>query len=136
MGRKLNMRWKISLPGKVNPVIPEFVIQIGFRVIGNHQMCAMALDPGELESMTLVESALLSLSTKCLAGLTAPVARNTMHAHALIATLTELAKTHGYSTISQFCQQAHGDAATLRKLLQLTAFDANQKMQYSHQDTT
>lgn len=119
------------MPGKVNPVIPEFVIQIGFRMVGNYQMCAMALDHGELdlnvwesplvfgilESMTLAESALLSLSTKCLAGLTAPVEPNLSHAHSTIALLTELAKTHGYSTISKLCQQA-GDVTALRKLLQ------------------
>ena len=46
------------MPGKVNPVIPEFVIQCCFQVLGNHAACAGVLDHGELD-LNVWESVLL-----------------------------------------------------------------------------
>ncbi|HEX7010599.1 MAG TPA: lyase family protein, partial [Phycisphaeraceae bacterium] len=37
------------MPGKVNPVIPEFLIQAGFQAMGAHHACQAALDHGELD---------------------------------------------------------------------------------------
>jgi fumarate hydratase class II len=37
------------MPGKVNPVMAEFLIQTGFHVIGNHTACSAGLDHGELD---------------------------------------------------------------------------------------
>ena len=37
------------MPGKVNPVVPEFMIQLCMQVAGKHAACVMALDHGELD---------------------------------------------------------------------------------------
>ena len=37
------------MPGKVNPVIPEVVNQIAFKVIGNDLTVTMAAEAGQLE---------------------------------------------------------------------------------------
>lgn len=125
------------MPGKVNPVMPEFVIQVGFRIIGNYHMSAMAIDHGELdlnvwespvvfailESMDLLGTALRGLSKKCLAGMTAPEWPNSERANSLIVKLTELAKIHGYSRISDLCKKADGDFGRIRELLRQEGFD-------------
>ncbi|MFT7586120.1 MAG: aspartate ammonia-lyase [Cellvibrionaceae bacterium] len=119
------------MPGKINPVIPEFLIQVCFRVIGNHQMCSMAVDHGELdlnvwespvvfgilESMNLLDSALSAFVDKCLNGLTVPAAMNDRKAGSIIAHLAELMKIHGYSTISNICKDGGGDFDRIRELL-------------------
>ena len=37
------------MPGKINPVVPEFLIQICFQVIGYNAACQSSLDHGELD---------------------------------------------------------------------------------------
>lgn len=37
------------MPGKVNPVIPEVVNQVAFRVIGNDLTVTIASEAGQLE---------------------------------------------------------------------------------------
>jgi aspartate ammonia-lyase len=119
------------MPGKINPAVPEFVVQLAFRVMGHHAMCAAGLDHGDLdlnvwessmicavlESLELLESGLAVFSEKCVRGLTVDVERNARHADTLIPSLTRLSKRHGYSTITAICKEAGGDARRLRELL-------------------
>src|SRR5690606_11455503 len=46
------------MPGKINPVIPEYAIQPGFRIMGDHATCRAALDHGELD-LNIWESAVV-----------------------------------------------------------------------------
>ena len=119
------------MPGKVNPVMPEFLIQVCFRVSGNHQTCSMAVDHGELdlnvwespvvfgilESMSLLQSAVGAFTEKCLVGLTVSAAVNDQKAASIIAHLAELMKVHGYSTLSDVCKAGGGDFDKIRALL-------------------
>ena len=119
------------MPGKVNPVIPEFLIQLCFKISGNHSASAMALDHGELDlnvwesvlvfnildSMDLLASGVSSFRQHCVAGLDIDVARNRSNADTIIPLLTELMKRHGYSRISGLCKQAAGDPQKIRALL-------------------
>jgi aspartate ammonia-lyase len=73
------------MPAKVNPVIPEVVNQVCFKVIGNDITIAMAAEAGQLqlnvmepviaqslfESIELLSNAFSSLSEKCVDGITA-----------------------------------------------------------------
>lgn len=118
------------MPGKINPVMPEFLIQVCFRVVGNHAMGAKAVDHGELdlnvwesplvfgilESMALLESAVAPFTERCLTGLSVPAAINDQKAGSIIALLAELMKQHGYSTISNICKKAKGDFDQIRFL--------------------
>jgi len=119
------------MPGKINPVMPEFVIQLSFKICGNDEACRMALDHGELdlnvwesivtfsllESMELAESAAAALSTRCFSGLVVHRDRNDRNVGTIIPLLTELMKQHGYSAVSDVCKQAGGDSVRLRSLL-------------------
>jgi aspartate ammonia-lyase len=116
------------MPGKINPVIPEFLAQIGFRVCGNHRTCTMALDHGELDlnvwesamvfpildSMELLETALRSLTEKCLDGIVPDMETNARHCQSIIPQLVRLAGIHGYSTISKLCKDAGGEPGNIR----------------------
>jgi aspartate ammonia-lyase len=129
------------MPGKVNPVVPEFVIQIAFRVIGNHAMCAAGLDHGELdlnvwessmlvpilEAMELLESGIEAFMSRCVLGMRPNPEANARHARTLIPRLTRLSRLHGYQRVTAICKQAQGDLSTLRKLLDRNFPDSNRQ---------
>lgn len=73
------------MPAKVNPVIPEVVNQVSFKIIGNDLTITLAAEAGQLqlnvmepviasslfESVTLLKKACHTLETKCVRGITA-----------------------------------------------------------------
>ncbi len=73
------------MPGKVNPVIPEVVNQVCFKVIGNDTTIMMASEAGQLqlnvmepvivqtlmESIQLTKNGLIALKEKCIEGIVA-----------------------------------------------------------------
>lgn len=73
------------MPGKVNPVIPEVVNQIAYRVIGNDLTVTMAAEAGQLElnvmepiivhclfeSIEMLINGMDTLREKCITGITA-----------------------------------------------------------------
>lgn len=119
------------MPGKINPVIPEFLIQTCFKVMGNHAACAAGLNHGELDlniwessmvfnildSMELLESSITVFNKKCLAGVLPVVEVNEKHADSIIPYLTRLAYQYGYQPVNDICKQANGDIKLLKILL-------------------
>ncbi|MDO5979551.1 aspartate ammonia-lyase [Flavivirga spongiicola] len=73
------------MPAKVNPVIPEVVNQVCFKIIGNDVTISFAAEAGQLqlnvmepvlaqclfESVELLSNACVTLAEKCIAGITA-----------------------------------------------------------------
>jgi aspartate ammonia-lyase len=73
------------MPGKVNPVIPEVVNQIAFKVIGNDLTVALAAEAGQLElnvmepviiqslfeSIEMLKNGMKVLTDRCVEGITA-----------------------------------------------------------------
>jgi len=73
------------MPGKVNPVIPEVVNQIAFKVIGNDLTVNMASEAGQLElnvmepvmvqclfeSVEMLKNGMDTLNNRCIIGITA-----------------------------------------------------------------
>src|SRR5690606_32814159 len=71
------------MPGKVNPVIPEVVNQIAFKVVGNDVALVMAAEAGQLqlnvmepviiytllESIELLTNGIETLTDKCVVGI-------------------------------------------------------------------
>ena len=119
------------MAGKVNPVIPEFVIQCCFQVMGSHAASAGALDHGELDlnvwesvllfnvldSMGLLANAAHTLAERCLKEVAVVSERNRKNAGTIIPLLTELVKSRGYSAVSRICGEAGGDVQKIRELL-------------------
>jgi aspartate ammonia-lyase len=108
------------MPGKVNPVIPEVVNQVAFKVIGNDLTVTFAAEAGQLElnvmepvlvkaileSMEMLENAMDVLKDKCIAGITAneDVCRDMVLNS--IGIVTALNPTLGYETSSSLAKEA------------------------------
>jgi len=123
------------MPGKVNPVIPEFTIQCCFQVMGCHAACESAVDHGELDinvwessvlfnildAMALLGTAVTTFDLKCVSGLTIVRERNDWNADTITPWLIRLAKRFSYSHLSDVCKEANGDLEGLRaRLAQLS----------------
>ncbi len=99
-----------AMPGKVNPVIPEFVIQCGIEAIAASTACGLATDNAELDlnvwegvyvynlinSVVLLESAVSVFVSRCLAGLQVVEETNRAHAESLAAQVAAMAQNSSY----------------------------------------
>ncbi|HBG40407.1 MAG TPA: aspartate ammonia-lyase [Porphyromonadaceae bacterium] len=108
------------MPGKVNPVIPEVVNQIAFKVIGNDLTVTMASEAGQLqlnvmepiivfslmESISILIKGLQTLRKKCIEGITPNEEHcKNMVLHS-IGLVTALNPYLGYETSSQLAAEA------------------------------
>ena len=98
------------MPGKINPTVPEMVIQIAHQICGNDVAITMAVDEGELdlnvwdatfykclfENMQILGAEIPILRERCVEGITANVARCKTEAQESIALSTVVAATFGY----------------------------------------
>ena len=108
------------MPGKVNPVIPEAVLQVAARVVGNDASAAWAAGQGELElgahvpilghvvwdSIGILASSARALARRCIAGLDADVDRAARWAAASPALVTALAPHIGYEAAAKVVHHA------------------------------
>lgn len=108
------------MPGKVNPVIPEVVNQICFRVIGNDLTVTFASEAGQLQlnvmepvivhaifsSMKMLQKAFEKLRILCVDGITANVERCKEMVLNSIGIVTALNPTLGYENSSRIAQRA------------------------------
>ena len=108
------------MPGKVNPVIPEVVNQVAFRVIGNDLTVTIAAEAGQLElnvmepiivhsifeSIEMLVNAMNTLRDKCVTGITANegVCRNLVYNS--IGLVTALNPYLGYETSTELAREA------------------------------
>ncbi len=117
------------MPGKINPTVPEMVIQIAHQVVGNDVAIAMAFDEGELdlnvwdatfykclfESMQLVAEELLILRRDCVDGITANLERCRYEAESSLALSTVVAATQGYPLGVQVAHHADVQGITVKE---------------------
>ena len=117
------------MPGKVNPVIPEAVLQVCSRVVGNDASIAWAGASGNfelnvqmpiigaslLESIELLAKACRLLAEKCVSGITANVERNLQYAKSSPAIATALNPLIGYDKAAQIAKQAVANHTTIKQ---------------------
>src|SRR4029079_10883460 len=117
------------MPGKVNPVVPEAVLMVCARVIGNDatvawagasgafelnvQIPVMAL--GVLESMRLLANSAEVLATKTIDGITANVERARFLAEASPSIVTPLNRVIGYENAAKIAKHAVKAGLTVRE---------------------
>ena len=118
------------MPGKVNPVVPEVVIQVGDQVIGNDAAIAIAGSQGQFElnvrvpviarnlfdSITLLTAATRLLDEKAVRGVEANVEVNERHAEATLATATALNLHIGYDKATEIVREAAETGRHLREV--------------------
>ena len=118
------------MPGKVNPVIPEVVIQVGDQVVGNDAAIAMAGSQGQfelnvrvpliarnlLDSIKLLSAAARLLDTKCVQGIEPNPEMLQQHAEATLATATALNPHIGYDKAAEIVKEAADSGRPLREV--------------------
>jgi fumarate hydratase class II len=119
------------MPGKVNPVIPEVVVQVAAQVIGNDAAVAFAGATGSfelnvavpvmarnlLESVRLLAAASRTLADRCLAGFEADEDRCRRYAESSPALATALVPHLGYEEAAAVVRQALAEGRTLREVV-------------------
>jgi fumarate hydratase class II len=118
------------MPGKVNPVIPEVVIQVGDQVVGNDAAITMAGSQGQfelnvrvpliarnlLDSIKLLTAASGLLDHKCVSGIEANTEMTERHAEATLATATALNPHIGYDRAAEIVKAAAASGRPLREV--------------------
>ncbi len=108
------------MPGKVNPVIPEVMNQVCYKVIGNDMTISFASDNGQLElnvmepviaytlfeSVHLLENGLDTLRTLCIDGIRANQERCRQLVERSIGIVTMLNPIIGYKQSTQIAKEA------------------------------
>ncbi len=108
------------MPGKVNPVIPEVVNQIAFKVIGNDLTVSLAGEAGQLElnvmepvivqslfeSLEMLKNGMKTLRIRCIEGITANAERTREMVQHSIGIVTALNPVLGYETSSMLAKEA------------------------------
>jgi aspartate ammonia-lyase len=111
------------MPGKVNPVIPEFVNQLAFRIRGLDAVATMALDAGQLqlnamlpavaealfEAQALLACGALALAERCIDRLDIDEQRMGSFVGDGLSQMTELAAVAGYGAAAELTARAHRD---------------------------
>jgi aspartate ammonia-lyase len=125
------------MPAKVNPVIPEVVNQVCFKIIGNDLTITMAAEAGQLqlnvmepviasslfESVLLLKNSCLALQSKCVDGITANpeiCLANVMNSIAIVTFLDPLLGHAACDEIGKICAQTGknvSEVALLKKLV-------------------
>ena len=119
------------MPGKVNPIIPEVVVQVAAQVIGNDAAVAFAGAGGAFEitatipvigrnvigSIRLLAAASSVLATKCVDDLQANASRLRAYAEASPSVVTGLNRFLGYAEAANVAQEALASGRTIREVV-------------------
>jgi fumarate hydratase class II len=116
------------MPGKVNPVIPEAVIQAAYQVMGNDAAIALAGQAGNfelnvtlpllshnlLQSVDLLAKSSRLFADKCLQALSANEERCESYIETSLALVTALVPHIGYDRAAELAKRAYETNRTIR----------------------
>ncbi len=118
------------MPGKVNPVIPEVVLQVSAQVIGNDTAITVAGSQGNfelnvrvpliarnlLDSIRLLTNTAQIFTEKCVAGIQANAEGANRSAEATLAAATALNPFIGYDKAAEIVKEAAASGRMLREV--------------------
>ena len=118
------------MPGKVNPVIPEVVLQVAAQVIGNDTAITIAGTQGNfelnvripliarnlLDQVKLLTAATTLLREKCVEGIEANEEATLRHAESTPAIATALNPYIGYDKATEIVNEAVASKRTIREV--------------------
>jgi fumarate hydratase, class II len=118
------------MPGKVNPVIPEAVIQVAYQVMGNDTTITLAGQAGNfelnvtlpliahnlLQSIDLLAGACRLLAHKCIQGLQADREKCEQYIEKSLALATALVPLLGYDRAAELAKKAYAENKTIRQV--------------------
>ncbi len=119
------------MPGKVNPVIPEVVLQVCAQVIGNDVAITVAAMQGQLElntrvpviarnllgSIALLARAAETFATRCIDGIEVDTDGVRRSAEGTLASATALNPLLGYDRVAEFVTEAARSGRPLREVV-------------------
>lgn len=119
------------MPGKINPVIPEVVSQVAFRIAGNDMTISMAVEAGQFElnafepvvfdalfqSITALTGAVQTLTINCVEGITANEARCQDLLNSSVGVITAVCPYIGYAQAAALAKEALRTGVPVRTLL-------------------
>lgn len=119
------------MPGKVNPVIPELINLIAFRVMGNDAGIAFAAQAGQLqlnayepleglnlmESQNLLDRAAETFREKCVVGITVNEKVLANYIETTVGIVTALNPVLGYEKSSELAQKAYKSGKGLLEII-------------------
>ena len=120
-----------SMPGKVNPVIPEVVNQVAFNIIGNDMTITMAAEAGQLElnafepiifycmfqSIDTLGYAVETLVDNCIVGITANEERCRQLVENSVGIITAICPHVGYEKTADIAKKAINSNESVRSLI-------------------
>jgi fumarate hydratase class II len=118
------------MPGKVNPVIPEVVVQVAAQVIGNDAAVTYGGQSGNfelnvtlpliahnlLQSVAILSSAVEVFSQKCIKGITANREKCAANIEQSLAMVTGLVPHIGYEQAASIAKTAFESGKTVREV--------------------
>jgi fumarate hydratase class II len=118
------------MPGKVNPVLPEVVLQVAAQVIGNDTAITIGGMQGQfelnvrvpliarnlLQSIGLLTSAATLFATKCVDGIEANEEVNLRNAESTPAIATALNMEIGYDKATEIVKESVASRRTIREV--------------------
>lgn len=121
-----------AMAGKINPNIPEYVIQTAFHVIGLCHSIQITQMHDELDyspwqtfvatqlfdAMHLLIDATETFSEHCISGLKPNTAHNLKNLESIIPTMVQLSKQLGYAEASNIYKQHNGNLQQIRAFVQ------------------
>jgi len=119
------------MPAKINPIIPEVVNQVCFKVLGNDHVVALAAEAGQLqlnafepviveatfESIGLLTNALDTLREKCVAGIEANANRCREFVDDSISLVTFLNPLLGHAVCDDIGREATETGLSVREVV-------------------
>ena len=119
------------MPGKINPVIPEMIIQVAAHIMGKHLSVTIACQNAPLElnimqpliayetlsALDLLSNACSAFAEKCIAGITADAERCRSWIEFSLALVTPLALKIGYDSAAAIAHRAFEEKRTVREIV-------------------
>jgi len=120
------------MPAKVNPIIPEVVNQVAFKVIGNDLTVTLAAEAGQLqlnamepvigqalfESIALLATATDTLRLNCIDGITVNERVCSDYVHQSIGLVTFLNPVLGHAMCDEIGQECAATGKTVRQVVE------------------
>jgi fumarate hydratase class II len=118
------------MPGKVNPVIPETVLQVAAQVIGNDTVITFSGQAGNfelnvmlpvialnlLQSIHLLEGAITTFGEKCIKGISPNLEKCTSNLEQSLALITAFVPAIGYDKAAALAKEAFESGKTVREV--------------------
>lgn len=138
------------MPGKINPCIPEMMMQVCFDVYGMDQAISIAADRGELElniweaiimknlfdQFSLITASIPVFQEKCVAGILVKKEINQQRAESSFALAVVISNLFGYEVANEVVAEAQHKNQTIKQIVVerglLTAEDAEKQLNPIH----